>query len=187
VGAACTFAVAQSLSFTAAQPLLAPWVLFSGALGAAVVAMHMGSAASVAHRTCAMVCSEVRQQLAPFQTSAGVVHVPEDYAPGYRSVVEAASTAATQRLPGRSVASFLAASVVAGALAWTHGGRWSLTLFVAGATAAAWLVAWASDTSDDAPEAEHRTFRYLIPSTAAARTAAEAVAAVALAVAPFAN
>ncbi len=83
---------------TAAIALDEPAVLWSGALGAALLLAFSGRALRATVRAARTVAMEVERQLRGFPREGGVAIIPADYTPSYRSCVEASARSATEKL-----------------------------------------------------------------------------------------
>ena len=73
-------------------------VVWSGALGAAVVVAFAGRALGVATRAARAAGAEIERQLRVFPREGGVLRVPEDYTPSYRTIIDLASRLSVEGL-----------------------------------------------------------------------------------------
>jgi K(+)-stimulated pyrophosphate-energized sodium pump len=89
-----------------------PAVVWSGALGAAVVLAYAGAAVRAAMRGARGVALEVERQLRGFPRERGLAQVPRDYTPSYRSCIDLTARAALGRVvPAVAVALLLPAAL----------------------------------------------------------------------------
>jgi Na+/H+-translocating membrane pyrophosphatase len=117
--------------------LTKPAVVWSGALGFAAVLAYAGNAARAASRGARSVAVEVERQLRGFPKQSGVPQVPKDFTPSYRACIEIVARSALERLlPTVAVALLLPVALAVGVrLAFSSGSavlvRESLSAFVA--------------------------------------------------------
>ena len=78
--------------------LTKPIVLWSGALGFALVLAYAGSAARAATRGARAVALEVERQLRGFPKQRGLPQVPRDFTPSYKACIELSSRTALERV-----------------------------------------------------------------------------------------
>jgi Na+/H+-translocating membrane pyrophosphatase len=74
-----------------------PAIVFGGLLGATLVLFNAGSGLRSASRAARQVAAEVERQLRGFPRERAVVHVPEDYTPSYRAVIDIVGRLALER------------------------------------------------------------------------------------------
>jgi K(+)-stimulated pyrophosphate-energized sodium pump len=75
-----------------------PVVAWCGALGAAAVLGYAGSAIRAATRGAQSVALEVERQLRGFPRERGLIQLPEGYTPSYRTIIDASTRVALERL-----------------------------------------------------------------------------------------
>jgi K(+)-stimulated pyrophosphate-energized sodium pump len=88
-------------------------LVWSGALGAAVVLGYAGSVARAAVRGAREVSAEVERQLRGFPREHGIAQVPRDYTPSYKTCVELTTAVSLRRALG-PIAAGLAAPLLIG-------------------------------------------------------------------------
>jgi K(+)-stimulated pyrophosphate-energized sodium pump len=85
-----------------------PVIVWSGALGAALVVAYAGSATRAGARAARGVAFEVERQLRGFPRKGGIAQVPPDFTPSYRSCIDVATRLSSEGVLGPIAVALLA-------------------------------------------------------------------------------
>ncbi len=89
-----------------------PLVIWSGALGTALIIAFAGRALEIAARGARATTAEVERQLRAFPREAGVAQIPEGYTPSYRALIDIASRASVDGLLAPALLGLVAPAVL---------------------------------------------------------------------------